>query len=122
MNRKLVPFLCVAALVYSVTPATAQMIPSGSRGVPSSQGIFLVFPFENDGANGRLDWLGEGLEELTIQRLASAGQQVFTHAGRAAELDRNGLPASARFSHATMLKIGAELDLSLIHISEPTRH
>src|SRR5262245_34541551 len=73
--------------------------------VPSSQGIFLVFPFENDGANARLDWLGEGLEELTIQRLSAGGQKVFTHAGRTAELDRYGLPSNAQFSHATMLRI-----------------
>jgi len=114
MNRKLVLFLWLAALVYSGMPAAAQTISSGIRGVPTSQGIFLVFPFENDGANGRLDWLAEGLEELTIQRLTAAGQQVFTHSGRAAELDRNGLPSSARFSHATMLKIGAELDADFV--------
>ena len=58
--------------------AQGQTAPARNRGVPTSQGIFLVFPFENDGANARLDWLGEGLEELTIQRLSAAGQQVFT--------------------------------------------
>jgi len=80
----------------------------------SSQGIFLVFPFENSGASPRLDWLSEGLEELTIQRLSAAGQQVYSHAGRTAELDRYGLPASARLSHATMLRIGAELDVDFV--------
>ena len=114
MNRKLVPFLYVAALVCSGISTAAQTNSAGTRGTPSSQGIFLVFPFANDGANARLDWLGEGLEELTIQRLTAAGQQVFTHAGRAAELERNGLPSSARFSHATMLKIGAELDADFV--------
>ena len=80
----------------------------------SGQGIFLVFPFENAGASPRLDWLSEGLEELTIQRLSAAGQQVYSHAGRTAELDRYGLPASARLSHATMLRIGAELDVDFV--------
>ena len=94
--------------------AEGQTAPGRNRGVPTSQGIFLVFPFENDAANARLDWLGEGLEELTIQRLTAAGQQVFTHAGRASELDRNGLPANARFSHATMLRIGADLDADFV--------
>jgi tetratricopeptide (TPR) repeat protein/TolB-like protein len=82
--------------------------------VPRSQGIFLVFPFENDGAAARLDWLCEGLEELTIQRLSAAGQLVYSHAGRTAELDRYGLPPAAKFSHATMLRIGADLDADFV--------
>ena len=79
-----------------------------------SQGIFLVFPFENAGASPRLDWLGEGLEELTIQRLSAAGQQVYSHEGRVAELERYGLPGAARFSHATMLRIGVDLDADYV--------
>jgi tetratricopeptide (TPR) repeat protein len=82
--------------------------------VPTSQGIFLVFPFENDGASPRLDWLSEGLEELTVQRLSAAGQQVYTHEARTTELDRNGLPPTARFSHATMLRIAADLDADFV--------
>ena len=80
----------------------------------SSQGIFLVFPFENEGANPHLDWLSEGLEELTVQRLSAAGQQVYTHEARTTELDRNGLPPTARFSHATMLRIAADLDADFV--------
>ncbi|GAC1634884.1 MAG: hypothetical protein NVS9B14_11450 [Candidatus Acidiferrum sp.] len=82
--------------------------------MPAPQGIFLVFPFENAGASSRTDWLSEGLEELTIQRLSAAGQQVYSHAGRMAELERYGLPATGRFSHATMLRIGAELDADYV--------
>src|SRR5258705_6793500 len=82
--------------------------------VPTSQGIFLVFPFENEGASPRLDWLSEGLEELTVQRLSAAGQQVYTHEARTTELDRNGLPPTARFSHATMLRIAADLDADFV--------
>ncbi len=115
MKWKLVRMLCmVSCLTADVTSASAQTAASGRPLVPASQGIFLVFPFENDGANARLDWLGEGLEELTVQRLSAAGQKVFTHAGRIAELDRYGLPANAQFSHATMLRIGADLDADFV--------
>ena len=114
MKWKCAPAFAVAAFFVLGSLAQGQTAPARNRGVPTSQGIFLVFPFENDGANARLDWLGEGLEELTIQRLSAAGQQVFTHAGRASELDRNGLPPSARFSHATMLRIGADLDADFV--------
>ena len=103
--------ILVLALVFCPGIVRAQ----ASRTPPSNgQGIFLVFPFENSGSSPRLDWLSEGLEELTIQRLSAAGQQVYSHAGRTAELDRYGLPANARLSHATMLRIGAELDADYV--------
>lgn len=112
MRRNLIFVLLISAL-SAVTPrADAQTAARNSS--PNGQGIFLVFPFENAGASPRLDWLSEGLEELTIQRLSAAGQQVYSHAGRTAELDRYGLPQSARLSHATMLRIGSELDADYV--------
>jgi tetratricopeptide (TPR) repeat protein len=115
MKWKLVRMLClIAYATVCVASLSSQTAAPGRPVVPASRGIFLVFPFENDGANARLDWLCEGLEELTIQRLSAAGQKVFTHAGRTAELDRYGLPSNAQFSHATMLRIGADLDADFV--------
>lgn len=115
MKWKLLRIVCVVGCFAAGVKPTSSQTPAPGRSVlPASQGIFLVFPFENDGANARLDWLGEGLEELTVQRLSAAGQKVFTHAGRIAELDRYGLPANAQFSHATMLRIGADLDADFV--------
>jgi tetratricopeptide (TPR) repeat protein len=108
----------VAALLSAVISACASsraaQQPSGNAQAGSQQGIYLVFPFENAGASPRLDWLGEGLEELTIQRLSAAGQQVYTHAGRVGELDRYGLPASAKLSRAAMLHIAEDLDVDFV--------
>ncbi len=84
--------------------------PSATHPPLPQEGIFLVFPFENRGASGRLDWIGEGLEELTIQQLSAAGQQVYSHAGRLNEMDRYGLPSSGKLSRATMLHIAQEMD------------
>jgi tetratricopeptide (TPR) repeat protein len=78
------------------------------------EGIFLVFPFENTGASARLEWIGEGLEELTIQQLSAAGQQVYSHEGRLSEMDRYGLPSSGRLSRATMLHIAQEMDADYV--------
>src|SRR6201984_1272115 len=115
MNCKCAPAFVVAAFFVLGSLAQGQTAPARNRGVPTSQGIFLVFPFENDGANARLDWLGEGLEELTIQRLTAAGQQVFSHAGRAAELERYGLPSGgSTFSRATMLRVAEDLDADYV--------
>ncbi len=86
----------------------------GASSDASQQGIYLVFPFENAGASPRLDWLGEGLEELTIQRLSAAGQQVYSHEGRAAELERSGLPPIAKLSRASMLRIAQNMDADFV--------
>jgi Tfp pilus assembly protein PilF/TolB-like protein len=99
------------------TSAAAQqsvsVSPAGSAAA-YQPGIYLVFPFENAGASPRLDWLGEGLEELTIQRLSGAGEQVYSHAGRIIELERSGLPRSSRLSRATMLHVAEDLDADFV--------
>ncbi|GAC1623694.1 MAG: hypothetical protein NVS9B13_17640 [Candidatus Acidiferrum sp.] len=96
--------------------ATQQTAPPSKVGVSAGNqsGVYLVFPFENSGASPRLDWIGEGLEELTIQRLSAAGQQVYSHAGRINELDRYGLPPRAKLSRATMLRVAEELDADFV--------
>src|SRR6267378_565849 len=71
-------------------------------------------PRAGSGASPRLDWLGEGLEELTIQRLSGAGEQVYSHAGRLVELERYGLPHASKLSRATMLHIGEDLDADFV--------
>ncbi len=98
----------------SVAPQKSAPSPRTGSVAAHQQGIYLVFPFENAGASPRLDWLGEGLEELTIQRLSAAGEQVYSHAGRLAELERNGLLRSSKLSRATMLHIGEDLDADFV--------
>jgi tetratricopeptide (TPR) repeat protein len=99
--------LCAAASLH------AQQVPARANGSAQS-GLYLVFPFENAGASPRLDWLGEGLEELTIQALSAGGQQVYSHAGRTAEMERNGLPFSAKLSRASMLRVAQDLDADFV--------
>ncbi len=113
--RYLVLFFVI--LIFGTTSVAAQQSASSPRAasaVANQQGIYLVFPFENAGASPRLDWLGEGLEELTIQRLSGAGEQVYSHAGLLVELERYGLPRSSQLSRATMLHIGEDLDADFV--------
>ena len=78
------------------------------------QGVYLVFPFENAGASPRHEWLSQGLEELTIQQLSAAGEEIYSHQALARELDRDGLPRTSRLSRASMLHIAEELDADYI--------
>lgn len=96
----------------AVRPATARQSEGESRVTPAEPrpGMLLVFPFENDGRMASLDWLGEGLAELTVERLQGRGFIVLSRPERLAILEKIGLPDSARFSHATMVKIAGTAD------------
>jgi tetratricopeptide (TPR) repeat protein len=61
-----------------------------------------------------LDWLDEGLSELTAERLEDRGVNVLSREDRLATLERIGLPDSARFSHATIIKIAGEADADAV--------
>jgi tetratricopeptide (TPR) repeat protein len=76
--------------------------------------ILLIFPFENESRMADLDWLGEGLSEATVERLEDRGVNVLSREDRLATLERMGLPDSARFSHATIVKIAAEADADAV--------
>ncbi len=108
----------LSSFVFLGTEGVAAQQPPSSAGTAAvtglQQGVYLVFPFENVGSSPRFDWLGEGLEELTIQRLAAAGEQVYSHAGRLAELERYGLPRSSKLSRATMLHAAEDLDADFV--------
>src|SRR6266446_459252 len=108
-----VVFFSFALLCAAVSLKAQQPSVRTNNGATQS-GVYLVFPFENAGASPRLDWLGEGLEELTIQYLSDSHYQVYSHAGRAGELERYGLPVSAKLSRATMLRIAQDLDADYV--------
>jgi len=98
----------------SASPPKPSSASNSSAASGASQKIYVVLPFENAGAPAKLDWLSEGLEELTIERLTAAGEQVYSHTGRAAELERYGLPSGSTFSHATMLRVAEDLDADYV--------
>jgi tetratricopeptide (TPR) repeat protein len=110
--------LLVTVLFFSLIAGAicvAQQPPQAQAAAgANSKKIYVVLPFQNAGAPAGLDWLGEGLEELTIERLTAAGEQVYSHAGRAAELERYGLPTSSTFSRATMLRVAEDLDADYV--------
>jgi tetratricopeptide (TPR) repeat protein len=99
----------------SASPGGGASAASATTGKSdSAHGIYLVFPFQNSGPSSRLDWLSEGLEELTIQGLSSAGEQVYSHSWRLGELERYGIPTTAKLSRATMLHVAEDLDADFV--------
>src|SRR6202140_2060121 len=107
------PLLLSCALLCVAASLDAQQASARSSG-STQAGVYLIFPFENAGASPRLDWLSEGLEELPYQSLSAPGQQVYSHAGRTTELERDGLPFSAKLSRASMLRVAQDLDAAFV--------
>lgn len=106
LRRVLVAVVWMASLAAGAAHAR-----QGSGG--QAQNV-LVLPFENAGRNPRLDWIGEGLAELSAERLAGEGRTVFSREERLAAVERIGLVSSSRFSRATMLKLAAEADADYV--------
>ena len=101
------------ALAGRAAPAQS----TGDARSPSAESrpeTLLVFPFENESRLANLDWLDEGLSEVTAERLDDRGIYVLSREDRLATLERIGLPDSARFSHATIMKIAAEADADAV--------
>ncbi|HJY85577.1 MAG TPA: tetratricopeptide repeat protein [Candidatus Acidoferrales bacterium] len=108
----------VAARLSGVPPSGPQKPGPPAAALPESSArrieSLLIFPFENYSSRAKLDWLSEGLAELSVERLANQGPLVFSRDERLAALERLGLPASTRFSRATMLKIAEEMDADYV--------
>ena len=70
----------------------------------------LVFPFENVSSDRNLDWLGEGISELFVERLQfQPGIYVFPRDERLSSYEKLGIPETIVASRATQLKLGWEI-------------
>ena len=66
----------------------------------------LVFPFENFSNDRSLDWIGEGIAELIIEKLQPApGLIVFSREERLAAYEKLGIPETTMVSRATAVKL-----------------
>ena len=69
----------------------------------------LVFPFENLSNDRTLDWIGEGIAELTVGRLQpEPGVYVFSREERLGAYEKLSIPETAVLSRATSLKLGLD--------------
>jgi TolB-like protein len=75
----------------------------------------LVFPFENASNDRTLDWIGEGVAELIIERLQpEAGLYIFPREERLAAFEKLGIPETTLVSRATALKLGWDVGADVV--------
>jgi Tfp pilus assembly protein PilF/TolB-like protein len=106
--------LAMVLIVCAAAGAFSQVSPApGAVRAPAAtlrSRVVLTFPFENIGQEAELEWISEGLAELTIERLTGRGYYLLSRQERLDALELIGLPVSTRFSRATMLKLGEDAD------------
>jgi tetratricopeptide (TPR) repeat protein len=95
-----------AAAAATPDPSTQEALAHGQ--------LLLVLPFENQGAQPTLDWIGAAVPEILNRRLASAGFLPISRGDRAYALDHLGLPPDFRPTHASTLRLAQSLDADYV--------
>jgi tetratricopeptide (TPR) repeat protein/TolB-like protein len=94
----------IAASVVCLSALFGLAIPLSARPNPDS---VLVFAFENQTDDRNIDWIGTGLSELVVERLASEPDlYVFNRDERTIAYERMGIPESVAVTRATAMSIG----------------
>lgn len=115
MRCRILLFVVLAGLFPLRAWAQARPLPAGPQ--PATVTL-AIFPFENAGSRPAMDWLGEGLAELCMDRIAGEGRVVVSRAELLAAAERVGLPAApgnaSRFTRATLIKLAEQTDADFV--------
>jgi tetratricopeptide (TPR) repeat protein len=80
----------------------------------------VVMPFANLSTNPSLQWISESFPELLQDRLSGPNLNLLGRDERLIAFDRIGIPYSSHLSKASLIKIGQELDSSLLILGDFT--
>ncbi len=101
------PLTMVFLVLLLATLAPAQSASTTSQ-------TLLILPFENNSKVPGLEWIGEAFPEVLGQRMGSATLYVVPREDRVYAFDRAGIPVNLRPSHATLFRIGEQMDVDLM--------
>ncbi|MGI8962755.1 MAG: tetratricopeptide repeat protein [Bryobacteraceae bacterium] len=82
--------------------------------VPAHPAVVLVLQFHNNSEYPDLDWIGESIAERLMNEFGAANEIVLDRASRAEGMHRLSLRLRARFTTATLLKLGRTLNADYI--------
>ncbi len=71
----------------------------------------MILPFENSSKTPGLEWIGESFPEVMGERMSTATLYVVPREDRTYAFDRAGIPLNLRPSHATLFRIGEQMDV-----------
>lgn len=110
MKRPLI--ICLLVLLLTAL-ASAQSASTTSQTI-------LLLPFQNASKSPGLEWIGEAFPEIMGGRMASPSLYVVPREDRMYAFDRSGIPTSQRPSHATLFRIGEQMDVEYMVLGRYT--
>jgi Flp pilus assembly protein TadD/TolB-like protein len=108
LKRPLITFIFVLVMA---SLALAQSASSTSQ-------TLLLLPFENASKSPGLEWIGEAFPAVMGEAMASSSLYVVPRADRMYAFDRSGIPTNVRPSHATLFRIGEQLDVDYMILGQ----
>lgn len=105
----LIGLLLVSIFVTGVSSSS----PAQQQPIRSTQ-ILLILPFENISSAPGIDWIGESFPEVIGNRMSATPLFVISRDDRLYSLDRLGIPAGAKPSHATIYEIAQQIDADYV--------
>src|SRR5947207_2797836 len=112
-NRRIVRSFSKAVWLALLVGLSASAQQGRSLSTPGSE-MLLVLPFDNKSSAQGLDWIGEAFSEVLSQDISSPKLFVIGRDDRVYALDRLGLPAAARLSHATTYRVAEQMDVDFL--------
>jgi Flp pilus assembly protein TadD/TolB-like protein len=99
---------------FTIVSATLLLTLSAAAQASMGSQTLLVLPFENSSKVPGLEWIGESFPEVLGERMQSAGVYVVPRQDRLYAFDRAAIPGNLRPSHATLFRVGEELDVDYL--------
>lgn len=110
----------VFLLFFAISSAALQSdIPAQAARAGSPKNIVvLIVPFTNASKAPGLEWIGEAFAEVLGQRMQSPSIFMISREDRLYAFDRMGIPANARLSRATLLRIAEQMDVDYVVLGD----
>ena len=99
----MLPLLCVA-----LSTASGQSVQE------TPEHLILIMPFENASKTAGMDWISEAFPEVIGKRLAVEDALFINRTDRVYAYEHMGIPAGAKPSRATIIRIAQEMDVDLV--------
>ena len=108
MTRPVTSRRLQAAAIVTVLVASWSVlcVPAHAQTSGAARSAVLVVPFDSEGRDARGYWLREASAVILTDDLVSLGISAMSRDGRLRAFDSLRVPATARLSHATVIRVG----------------
>jgi tetratricopeptide (TPR) repeat protein len=116
IRLRIIAVLALFSAISSSTGLALQLVEAPKTLESSATGnrVVLILPFQNDSKAPGLEWIGEAFSEVLGQRMQCPSVFVISRDDRLYAFDRIGIPATARLSRATLLRIAEQMGVDYV--------